>query len=184
MQVAYPIEVAEENPKQEESGQTATAQSPRQAHRRAKLKALLKDHDGIQAVAKNESERTYLQSVLSSKRGLGDRKAAELEARYGLEPGWFDAPFNRASDWPFAGISLQRVLGLDPVDLGRLEGRVSEAIAWVESTSVKRTARDDTAERDGHETDDEAAREDAIAQRSEFGFNPLHKGNTSTRKKR
>lgn len=120
----------------ENEDQEPPTESLRRARRRRRLIALLKEvrsaaggapHDNaddlrgiVSVVARDESERTYLQAIVSGKRGLGDTKAAALEKRYGKVPGWFDAEAE-ASFWPFSLELQEQVLNLEPEDLHFME---------------------------------------------------------------
>lgn len=162
MQVAYACGMAEENPEKEEPGQKARAEvSHRRARRHAKLQQLLKDHGGAAAVATETGiERTHLIALDRGRRGLGDTLAERLEDFYKLGRGWFDAP-EASTDWPFKRVSLERVRSLEPDDLLRVEGRLAEALEWVEKAPA--------SQHDASNDEDQAERDARIAART-LGF--------------
>lgn len=127
MQAAYACAMKKEEEQQRQ-------ESLRRARRRARLLALMKEvreQSGVRVkdpedvrgivtvIAESDSERTYLQAIASGKRGLGDKKAAELEDRYGKPPGWFD--MENAAEWPFTTELQRKVLLLQEEELLQAE---------------------------------------------------------------
>lgn len=95
--------------------------TPRQARRRANLRALLGEDVGAQAELAREihTPKSHLSAILAGRRGIGDALAAKIERHYEKSAGWMDQ--DQLPRWPFSTELYQRVTQLKPQELQSLE---------------------------------------------------------------
>ena len=90
----------------------------------------------------NMKDGAFIRQMLAGKRPITDKTIRSIEAFHGMD-GWFNPPGSparrhgvasdknaqeEASDWPFKGIQLQRVLQLDKDSLKAVENRLIELV--------------------------------------------------------